>query len=347
MKICLLTWWGDSLTYTVARALSTAGHTVDILITDRERHLAAKWGISARIRDIPGVTLLFAPDHESPEHYGILVIQSFPRIGEHTALASRLADRSDHVTLISFGDRVRPWRDAVRLQRVEQQVVRPFSRKLNVVAYKDGCHPLDLFALARVRRVHVGFDVHSKFLQSDALFRKIHATDWSVDEPRRLRLNFVGSRDPARRGEALERADRGWQSAGERDDRRVLWKVYSDDQPGALPESEFVDILSDSDFTLAPPGHSLITHRPVEAMLRGSIPILNAREAPIYELGLRDGENCLLVRNDDWAAAVHRALAMEPAEVRRMRTHILSARRTRLDYPVLAAAICRRLGAPA
>lgn len=346
MRICLLTWWGDSLTYTVARALSTTGHTVDILITDRERHLAAKWGISARIREIPGVTLLLGPGCEPAAHYGMLVIQSFPRIAEHVPLASRLADRSEGVTLISFGDRVRPWRDAVRLQRVERRVVRPLSRKLSVVAYKDGYHAFDLFALARVRRMHVGFDVHSKFLQSDTLYRQIHATDWSVDEPRRLRLNFVGSRDPARRSEALERAERGWRDAGERDDRRVLWKVYSDDQPGALPESEFVDILSDSDFTLAPPGHSLITHRPVEAMLRGSIPILNEREAPIYELGLRDGENCLLVRNDDWVAAVRRALAMDPAEVRRIRRHILAVRQTRLDYPVLAAAVCRRLGVP-
>jgi hypothetical protein len=330
------------LTYTVARALTATGHTVDILITDRERHLAARWGISARIREIPGVTVALDPDATPAPRYAMLVIQSFPRIAEHAALASRLADRSEHVTLISFGDRVRPWRDAMRLQRVERRVVRPFRRKLHVVAYKDGYHPLDLFALAPVRRVHVGFDVHSKFLHSDSLYRQIHATDWAVDKPRPLRLSFVGSRDPTRRGEALDRAERGLGSA--RDDGRVLWKVYSDEQPGALPESQFVDILSDSDFTLAPPGHSLITHRPVEAMLRGSIPILNEREAPIYELGLRDGENCLLVRNDDWAATAQRALAIDPAEIRRMRTRIMTVRQTRLDYPVLAAAICRRLG---
>lgn len=344
MRVCLLTWWGDSLTYTVARALSSCGHTVDILISDRERHLGAKWGISARIREIPGVTLVLDRGTTPASHYAMLIIQSFPRISEQSALASRLADRSEHVTLISFGDRARPWRDAMRLQRVERRVVRPFRRKLRVVAYKDGHHALDLFTLARVRRVHVGFDVHSKFLHSDALYRQIHAADWTVDTPRRLRLGFVGSRDPARRGEALDRAERGLHAAGERDGSRVLWKVYSDDQPGALPESEFVDILSDSDFTLAPPGHSLITHRPIEAMLRGSIPILNEREAPIYELGLRDRENCLLVHNDDWAAAVRRALAMDPVEVRRMRTRVMAVRQACLDYPVLAGAICGRLG---
>lgn len=347
MKVCLLTWWGDSLTYTVARALSTIGHTVDILVTDRERHLRAKWGISARIREIPGVTLLTDPASAIAPHYGLLIVQSFPRIGEQATLATRLAEASDRVTLISFGDRVRPWRDAMRLQRIEWLVARPFVRKLHAVAYKDGFHALDLFSLAPARRLHVGFDVHSRFLHTENLYRQIHAMNWSVDSPRRLRLSFVGSRDPKRRGEALDRVDRCLPSAGQRDHHRVLWKVYSDDQPGALPESEFVGILSDSDFTLAPPGHSLITHRPIEAMLRGSIPILNEREAPIYELGLRDGENCLLVRNNDWASAAHNALTMDPDEVRRMRANVLAVRQTRLDYPVLAAAICRRLGAAA
>ena len=36
----------------------------------------------------------------------------------------------------------------------------------------------------------------------------------------------------------------------------------------------------------------------------------------------------------------------DPAEVRRIRRHILAVRQTRLDYPVLAAAVCRRLGVP-
>jgi hypothetical protein len=126
-----------------------------------------------------------------------------------------------------------------------------------------------------------------------------------------------------------------------------MWKAYSDEKPEALPESEFVEILSNSDFTLAPPGYSLVTHRPIEAMLRGSIPILNEREAPIYEIGLRDGVNCLLVRNDDWGAATSRALHSSQPEIEQMRRNVLEVRNAYLDYPVLSAAICRRLGATA
>ena len=347
MNICLLTWWGDSLTYTVARALAANGHAVDILVVDRERHLGAKWGISARIRDIPGVTLAMEPQALSRPRYSLLIIQSFPRILAHRALVAQLAGRAAHVTLISFGDLVRSWRDAMRLQTGELRTVLPFVHKLRTVAYKDGFHKADLFVWAQ--RVRVGFDVHSKFLHVDSLFRQIHVLDWTVGGSRAIRVSFVGSRDPGRRGAALDQIDRFLDASGARARHadRIMWRVYSDAEPGALPESEFVDILSNSDFTLAPPGHSLITHRPIEALLRGSIPIMNASEAPLYEIRLRDGENCLLVRNGDWAAAVSRALDMSEDQIARMRAAALAMHESKLRYDVLSKAIARRVGAPA
>jgi hypothetical protein len=347
MNICLLTWWGDSLTYTMARALAHNGHRVDILITDRERHLGAKWGISARIREIPQVRLLLDPSELAGTEHDFLIVQSFPRLGAYRDLVADLARRVAQVTLVSFGDKVRGWQSALKLQLDEWRAVRSFVGKLRTVAYKDGFHRLDAFAPV-ASRVHVGFDVHSKFLHVDALYRQIHATDWQVDGPRAISVNFVGSRDPARRGAALDQIKAYLDRSGSdgRYEGRIMWRVYSDTEPGALPESEFVDRLSNSDFTLAPPGHSLITHRPVEAMLRGSVPILNADEAPIYELGLRDGENCLLVQGNDWAAAVERAMAIPAADLARMRTRILQMNQSHLQYAPLSAAICRRLGVP-
>lgn len=348
MDVCLLTWWGDSLTYTVARALSANGHAVEILVVDRERHLGAKWGISARLRDIPGVKLAMQPEALSRSRYDLLLIQSFPRIVAHRALVAQLAGRAGRVTLVSFGDRVRCWRDAVRLQIGELRTVLPFLHKLRTVAYKDGFHKADLFVWAP-RRVRVGFDVHSKFLHVDSLFRQIHTLDWAVGGRRPIRVSFVGSRDPGRRGAALDQIDRFLDASGARARHadRIMWRVYSDAEPGALPESEFVDILSNSDFTLAPPGHSLITHRPIEALLRGSIPIMNAAEAPLYEIRLRDGENCLLVRNGDWAAAVSRALDMSEDEIARMRAAALAMHDSKLRYDVLSKAIACRVGAAA
>ena len=347
MKVCLLTWWGDSLTYTVARALSEHGHDVDIVLTDRERHLNAKWGNSRRIREIPQVKIWFDAADLAGKSFNLLVIQSYRGIRSHAATTALIASHAEMVTLITFGDLARGWSEAMRLQVDEWRAVLPFRHRVKKIAYKDGYHAVDLFALLGKSRVNVGFDTHSKFLHDAALYEQIHKKDWDVGSPRALRLNFVGSRDPLRRGQAVDQVSRFLTTAVPERERatRVMWKAYSDEKPEALPESEFVEILTKSDFTLAPPGYSLVTHRPIEAMLRGSIPILNEREAPIYEIGLRDGENCLLVHNNDWSDAVSRALHASQAEVERMRQNILDVRNASLDYPTLSAAICRRLGA--
>jgi hypothetical protein len=71
---------------------------------------------------------------------------------------------------------------------------------------------------------------------------------------------------------------------------------------------------------------------------------LNAGEAHIYELGLRDGENCLLVEGGDWSAAVRRALAMPLPEIVRMRTHLHRLNVSQLQYDPLSRGICDRLG---
>jgi len=42
--------------------------------------------------------------------------------------------------------------------------------------------------------------------------------------------------------------------------------------------------------------------------VRGSVTILT--EPDVYNLDLRDGENCILVNNGDWLEATRRALAM-------------------------------------
>jgi hypothetical protein len=103
--------------------------------------------------------------------------------------------------------------------------------------------------------------------------------------------------------------------------------------------------LTESDFTLAPPGYSLVTHRPVEALLRGSIPVLNADELDLYDLGLRDGVHCIAVPTGGWPDAMRRMLAMDEAEIQFMRGAIRSLVEEKVTYAALARDIARRLGA--
>jgi len=178
------------------------------------------------------------------------------------------------------------------------------------------------------------------------LFRAIHAQDWKSDSRRPIRANFVGSRDPARRGQILDSIDAYFFNTfpGDNEQKHMVWHVYSDARPAALSPVEFLNTLANSDFTLSPPGYSLVTHRPVEALLRGSIPVINADELDLYDLGLADGMNCIAVSKGGWPAAMDRITRMGEVEIVAMRRNVLAMLNERVVYPALSRNICRRLG---
>jgi hypothetical protein len=177
----------------------------------------------------------------------------------------------------------------------------------------------------------------------------MHARDWSVDARRPTLVNFLGSRDPAIRERILDSVEHHFtQSAGsiqgQHAGKRMHWLAYTDAQPAALSAQQFLGALTESDFTLAPPGYSLVTHRPVEALLRGSIPVLNAGELDLYDLGLADGVNCIAVPPGGWPDAMKRIIAMDESEIRRMRGQIQAMLPEKVSYDALARDISSRLG---
>ena len=118
-------------------------------------------------------------------------------------------------------------------------------------------------------------------------FAYIQKQDWKPAETRPYSINFMGSQDPNRRKLILDSIRplfvESEQSSYKSSTHKVnVWHEFSDEKPNALKPVEFVDVLSNSDFTLCPPGYSLITHRLIESLLRGSIPILNEYELDIY-----------------------------------------------------------------
>jgi hypothetical protein len=347
MNACLLALWGDSLTYTVASALAAAGHGCVVWIADVARDRESKWSLSPRIARIPGVQVVADEHAEAPERLDHLIVQGHPLMPRHRDVLNRLAARAPRLTAISAGDRSRGYRQALQLQWTERRWYGPWFRKIGRVAYKDGFYPLDVFALLRSRRV-VGFDAHSKFLGDPALYQTIHAQDWQVEAKRPIRANFLGSRDPDTRGRILDSVEAYFVGEPGRalaqPDKRMVWHVYSDAQPAALSPEQFVGVLSESDFTLAPLGFSLVTHRPVEALLRGSIPVLNANELDLYDLGLAHGVNCIAVPPGGWPAAMESICRMGEAQVVAMRRNIRAMFDDRVAYPALARDICARLG---
>jgi hypothetical protein len=348
MNLWHLVFRTDSLTYTICRALRECGYEVAVWVVDPEFGVRPEDGIQRRLAATAGVRLVGRNVDELPAMIDRLLIQSFPRPFETVRDVPLLAQRAKSITLISAGDRSRRLSEALKLQRLEMRSLGRLWQRVDRVLYKDGPHRADLFALRRRRSV-VGFDAHSQFLHDSTLFDLIHAEDWTPGTLRPLLANFLGSRDPASRGAVLDSVRHLFVApSGEprvpRPGKAMSWHEYPDANPVGLPTKQFIDTLTRSDFTLCPRGYSLVTHRPIEALLRGSIPVLASDEADLYGFGLIDGVNCITVRAGRWAEAVERISELSDGKIVRLRENVRDLRTTVLDYRLLAARICDRLG---
>lgn len=348
MKTCLVTSISDSLTYTVAKALAYSGHEVMVWVADAKIDRNWDWSLSRHIAAIPGVTMAEGDRATPPQHIDRLVVQINRKLLKDTDSLEKLAPVAQTITLITLGDRRHTLGKALSQQWREWRWIHRWAGKIDRVAYKDGFHNRDFWGLWKPRNV-VGFDVHSKFLQDEGLFDSMHARDWDADRRRTNLANFLGSRDPEVRERILASVERYFTEPGDamqkyHPGKRMRWLAYTDAQPAALSAQEFLDALTESDFTLAPPGYSRVTHRPVEALLRGSIPVLNADELDLYDLGLVDGVNCIAVPAGGWPDAMNRIFTMDEHGIRRMRRHILTMLPQKVDYAPLARDISCRLG---
>jgi len=350
MNVWHLVYGADSLTYTLAKALSWGGYETSIWIVDREYDRRIPDGIQRNLRQTPRVSLILGDAAALPKVIDRLIVQAFPRPIESLDDVSLLAPRARKIALISAGDRSRSRKAAMRLQWLEARKLARHAIKVDRVLYKDGFYPRDLLGMVVPRQV-IGFDVHSQFLHNQDLFRAMHARDWEPESRRSILANFLGSQDSESRKRALDSV-RPWfvRSGGDQyripDGKSMFWHEYSDAAPIGLEPTEFVRRLTDSDFTLCPRGYSLVTHRPMEALLRGSIPVLAVSELDLYGVELADGENCINVPEDGWPETIRRLATMGEAEVVRMRRNIFAMFDGSLNYDAIAKRLRARIGVP-
>lgn len=338
----------ESLTYTIAKALSYGGHDVVIWVADPEYGESAVEGIRRRIADTPRVRILPASALRLPSEIDRLIVQVYPRPVESMNSVGALVTRADKIALITSGDRSRSLRDAISLQWLEFRKLARCARRVDRVLYKDGYYPRDLYGPFKPRTI-TGFDAHSQFLHEERLFRAMHARDWRPESRRPILVNFLGSRDPAPRTQILDSVRSLFASGGEdhlcgNGGKTMHWHEYSDAAPVGIEPLEFVSVLSRSDFTLCPRGYSLVTHRPVEALLRGSVPVLAGDELDLYGMKLVHGENCIGVAEGRWAEAVQHLSSLDEPRIVAMRSAIHAMFGADLDYGSVSRKIRTRLG---
>ena len=348
MNVGHLVYRTDSLTYTVAKAVSFGGHDVFIWVVDGGQDHAHAEGIQKCIRDTPRVTVVAGDESRLPKVIDRLIVQVFPRPAESIRDVAPIARRALRISVITAGDRSRSLENALKLQWLETRRLARHASKIDRFLYKDGYHRRDLYGWF-ARRCNLGFDVHSQFLHDERLFQAVHARDWSPDERRPILANFLGCRDPADREEVLASV-RGYfrSSSGDAPTlptaKSMYWHEYPDSAPIGIEPREFLSVLTRSDFTLCPRGYSLVTHRPMEALLRGSIPVVDVSELDLYGVTLEDGSNCIGVPAGEWPTVLRKLAATPESEIVRMRMRIYRMFESELRYDAVASGIRMRLG---
>ncbi len=324
MTIWHLVFRVDSLTYTIAKALSHGGHDVCIWLVEPKQDYGLSEGIYTALRETPRVGFIGRDEARLPPVIERLIVQAHPRPLESTRDAPLLAKRARKITLISAGDRNRSRRSAMKLQWLEARRLWRQLGKVDRILYKDGFHSRDLLGMIK-RRSNIGFDVHSQFLHNDELFRMMHGHDWDPAARRPILVNFLGCRDPDIRARILDTMRPFFQSG-----KRDLFRMVSD-KPTFWHE-----------YTNA--SYSLVTHRPIEALLRGSIPVLASTELDLYGVELKDHENCIGVPDGQWAESIRRLARIEERDLIRMRNNARAMFDDYLSYDAVARRLRSRVG---
>jgi hypothetical protein len=156
MNIWHIVFRTDSLTYTVAKALSVGGHDVSVWVVDPEQGRAPADGIQRRLRDTPRVRIIPADETALPAAIDRLIIQVFPRPTESIRHIDPLARRARRITLISSGDRSRTWRGAMQLQWTEARSVALHAHNLAQRVFLEVSHSQPLSSSQKRRRTDFG-----------------------------------------------------------------------------------------------------------------------------------------------------------------------------------------------
>lgn len=195
---------------------------------------------------------------------------------------------------------------------------------------------IDTISPAFQRRVFYPPYIHPQLLTGE-LLRQVFS-DFSMTKDRQYSIGFIGNRNPPERERVLAECRR----AIDQTDARALWIEYGDDEHHkAFSPQEYIEALGRMAFCLCPAGWGgNWTHRVVESLCRGAIPILP--DPHLYGLGLQDSETCLTVRGDDWNAVISRALRLPDSKIRAMRTNVLALRDDILAPSAASRRFCKQ-----
>ncbi len=226
----------------------------------------------------------------------------------------------------------------------------PVTSKCKRAILPAGFYEFDLYRMI-AKKEYLGIDVHSNFLINEDLNKAMFAFEWSPQAKRKYKFNFIGNRNPSQRIQILELIKASLDTLQKKqikgfDNSDCVWIEYGDEPgtPRGVPPLKFMEYLVESDFTLCPLGYSKLTHRVIEALVKGSIPLLNEAELSLYDIDLKDGVNCIAVKDGNWDQALERAVRMPTSEIHKIRTQIKSMENSFLSEEAFSNSLRRKMG---
>ncbi len=319
----------ECLTYTITQAIASTGNSVYVVTNPKELNQEFYY---ARIEQIKNVKI---SNKLEEINFDDLYIENLPSLSRDEFL--RCAKISPRISIIAYSHSFSYTKTL--LQEIKHLIKYfPGILKVKQIFFIDDYYNLDIFNLWS-KKYFLGFDVHSNFWVNQDLKNALFDFNWETEKRRIYKLNFIGNRSPAFRKQIIESVKTYLKNS--LCEEPILWIEYGD-EPGekrGVSPREYMNYLSESDFTLCPPGYAKITHRVIEALVRGSIPILHKEELRLYDMNLEDNLNCIAVHNRDWIGAIKRAMSLNQSEIRQMRYSILSMK----DDYLAAESFSRRL----
>jgi hypothetical protein len=186
------------------------------------------------------------------------------------------------------------------------------------------------------RRWLIGCGPHPRYFHEEGICKMLYSS-WDLMTQRPIKFNFLGTEAPARRKNILNdirhclantvkpniQIINSYHSMNRGDNLLALIRATPIDKDIPRPPEEYLQLLSDSDFTLCIPGYTIWSCRPYESLLRGSVPILDEREKRNYlDIELVDKKNCILVYHENWPRAIKYALELNQLQIVEMRRSV-------------------------
>lgn len=192
--------------------------------------------------------------------------------------------------------------------------------------------------------------VHPQYIVDKSYAQLMFVAEKEYQAEREFKFTYLGNKNPPEREIVLKRVrktlntvaesnyfeDYPLQSQPTERGMNILWIEYGDrGSKRGLKPPEYVKALNETDFCICPLGWGgNWTHRVIEALVCGAIPILE--DADRYNVGLTDMETCIAVKNSNWEEAIERATQLNLNEIITMRSKIKTIKESCL-IPEVAA----------